>query len=73
MFSNIEEAIMELFKNQKEKKLVVNYNAFRREAKKIYATAKDSIMLKNFICTNKWIIGVSMRNNVTPTKVTRQM
>ncbi len=65
-FPGVEEDVMAWFKDQQDRKLTVNYEAFRREAKKVAARR----VCPDFKGSNHWIRGVCRRNKVTSRKVT---
>lgn len=67
-FPQIETNIINWFKVQRKKKLIVNYRNLRREAMRL-AKEKD---VQNFKCSNKWIRNVCKRNNIASRKVTNQ-
>ena len=72
LFPEIEMLAIEWFKKQREKKLVVNYNMFRREAMKICQNIGTPTTIDNFLCSNKWIRGVCRRNKISSRKITHQ-
>lgn len=67
-YPELEKAIMIWFRNQRSKKLVVNYNSMRRESLRLAHLQE----ITDFTCSNKWIRNVCRRNGVSSRKITNQ-
>lgn len=67
-FPQVEEELLAWFREQRSKKLVVNYSTIRREA----TTMAINKNVENFACSNKWIANFCRRNRISSRKITHQ-
>ncbi len=68
LFPEVTKCVMEWFRKQRQNKVTVNYEEFRRKSKRVAADL--GVPEHDFKGSNKWIRGVMRRNRITVRAVT---